>query len=104
DGLLPAQFRVSVGPVVSHVAPGQVLTMVGTPKPNGLVTIGQVASFYWWEWLLAVVVVLLPMLGYLAAYLWGRFRPPRLRLAPPPAAPHPAWGAPPPRPPPPGPP
>jgi signal peptidase I len=82
DGLLPAQFRVTGGPGASHLAPGQIVTMVGTTQPGGLVTVRQLASFSWWEWALVAFVVLLPMVGLLAGLLWRRVRPPRLGLAP----------------------
>ena len=85
DGLLPARFHVTVGPIVSHVAPGQVITMVGRPQASGLVAVGQTASFYWWEWALASFVVLLPMLGFLGTLAWGRLRSRRSR----PVDPHP---------------
>jgi hypothetical protein len=102
DGLLPAQFRVTVGPTVSHVAPGHLVTLVGSPPASGSVTVGQAASFYGWEWAVVVVLVLLPMIACLAAYLWGHLRPPGYGLAPfvappayRPAMARPAWPAPP---------
>jgi len=79
DGLLPARFHVIVGPIISHVAPGHVITMVGRAQASGLVAVGQTASFYWWEWALAAVVVLLPMLGFLGALAWSRLRSRRSR-------------------------
>ena len=79
DGLLPARFHVTVGPTVSHIAPGHVITLVGRPQASGLVAVGQTASFYWWEWAVAAFVVLLPMLGFLGALAWGRLRSRRSR-------------------------
>jgi signal peptidase I len=49
DGLLPAQFRVTGGPGASHLAPGQIVTMVGTTQPGGLVTVRQLASCSRWS-------------------------------------------------------
>jgi hypothetical protein len=79
DGLLPARFHVTVGPMVSHVAPGHVITLVGRPQASGLVAVGQTASFYWWEWALTAFVVLLPMIGFLGALGWSRLRSRRSR-------------------------
>jgi hypothetical protein len=82
DGLLPTQFRVTGAPVVSHVAPGQIVTITGMPHAGGLVSLRQLASFSLLQWAMVALVVLLPMLGLGARTVWGRLRPVRLTLMP----------------------
>jgi signal peptidase I len=81
-GLLPAQYRVTGAPVVSRVHPGQILTMTGSPTQGGVVSMRELVSFSSWQWALFALVVVLPMLGFLARFVWHRLHVPRLRLAP----------------------
>jgi hypothetical protein len=81
-GLLPAQYRVTGAPAVSRVKPGQIITMTGTPTHGGLVSMHELVSFSAWQWVLFALVVLLPMLGFLARFVWHRLHVPRLQLAP----------------------
>ncbi|MGH8918052.1 MAG: hypothetical protein ACRD0H_06890, partial [Actinomycetes bacterium] len=101
-GLLPAQFQATGGSMVTHVAPGQIVKLLGTPQRSGSVSVHQAASFFGWQWVVAAAIVLLPILGYLAKVMWTRMHPTRLgggasgladpsvrpaKPAPPPAAP-----------------
>jgi hypothetical protein len=81
-GLLPAQYRVTGAPVVSRVQPGQIMTMTGFPTRGGFVSMRELVSFSAWQWALFALVVLLPMLGFLARFVWYRLHMPRLQLAP----------------------
>ena len=82
DGLLPTQVRSTGGQTVSHLAPGQIVTITANPAPGGVVSVRQLVSFSWWQWALLAAVVLAPMVGLAARHLWLRIHPPRLRLAP----------------------
>jgi hypothetical protein len=81
-GLLPAQYRVTGAPVMHRVRPGQIVTMTGAPTHGSLVSMRELVSFSGWQWALFALVVLLPMLGCLARFVWHRLRAPRLQLAP----------------------
>jgi protein-S-isoprenylcysteine O-methyltransferase Ste14 len=78
DGLLPAQFKVTGAAAVSHVAPGQVVTIAAPGGASHLVSLRQLASFSSWQWAMVALVVLLPMLGLLVRLWWNRLH--RLRL------------------------
>lgn len=78
DGLLPAQFKVTEAAAVSHVAPGQVVTIAASGGASRLVSLRQQASFSSWQWAIVAMVVLLPMLGLLVRLCWNRLH--RLRL------------------------
>ncbi len=93
-GLLPAQYRVTGAPVVSRVRPGQIMTMTGTPNHGSLVSMHELVSFSAWQWALFALFVLLPMLGFLARFVWHRLHVPRPQLAPVVADPYGAPGHP----------
>ncbi len=81
-GLLPVQYRVTGAPVVSRVAPGQIVTMTGTPSHGTVVSMRELVSFSAWQWALFALVVLLPMLACLTRFAWVKLRGPRLLVAP----------------------
>jgi signal peptidase I len=82
DGLLPAQFRVTGAATVSHVAPGQIVTIGAKSGASHLVSLRQLASFSTWQWGMVALVVLLPMLGLLVRLSWNRLHPRRLESVP----------------------
>jgi signal peptidase I len=82
DGLLPAQFKVTGATAVSHVAPGQVVTIAAPGGASHLVSLRQLASFSSWQWAMVALVVLLPMLGLLVRLCWNRLHLLRLEAVP----------------------
>lgn len=88
DGLLPAQFRVTGAATVSHVAPGQIVTIVAAGGANRFVSLRQLASFSTWQWAMVALVVLLSMLGLVVRLSWNRLHPRRLESVPAMTPPH----------------
>jgi signal peptidase I len=65
-GLLPAQFRATQGQFRDFVSSGHRVVMTGRLQSDGQVHIQQLASFHFWGWAVVYVVVLLPMISYVA--------------------------------------
>ncbi len=68
-GLLPAQFGVPKGQVVSFVGSGQRTTLTGVVKEGHQLGLTQVASFHWWGWTIVGVVVSSPLIWYVVHLL-----------------------------------
>ena len=72
-GLLPAQFHAVHGTSVTHVAPGQTAIVSGPPAPNVGVPFRQFASLYWWEWLIGLAILLVPVISFIFDALWAKY-------------------------------
>jgi len=80
-GMLPARYLVTGGVPTNHVAPGQIVTLHALPAPGGAVSLQALVSLSGWQWALACLVVLLPMIVFLAKDLWRRLTPARRDVA-----------------------
>ena len=69
-GLLPVQLSVSGGTTLPHVSPGQVTRLV-THAPSPL-SLTETVSFSPWQWVLAALVIALPVLLLAFRMFWAR--------------------------------
>jgi len=81
-GLLPARYAVTGGVPIDQVAPGQIVTLRALPAPGGGVSLRALVSLSGWQWALAGLVVLLPIIVFVAKALWTRLVPARRRGVP----------------------
>jgi signal peptidase I len=65
-GLLPTQFRVVGGQVLGHLAPSQLHWLVGPSGAGRTFGIHQFVSIPTWGWGVALLIILSPILGFLA--------------------------------------
>ena len=63
-GLLPAQFAATHGATVPHVPSAHTALVQGPFLQDGMVHVSEIASLFWWEWVLVALVVFAPLLGY----------------------------------------
>jgi hypothetical protein len=64
-GILPTSFAAAHGETVAHVASTSSIQVTGPPTGHGYLVIRQAVSLPWWGWVLVVLVVASPLLGYL---------------------------------------
>jgi hypothetical protein len=63
-GLLPGKFAAEGGQTVSHVAPGQSISLTG-PAVSGVgVPYRVTASFFWTGWVIVTAALLLPVISF----------------------------------------
>ena len=60
-GLLPAQFHVVKGQVLSHLAPSQLHLISGPPTTRGYTVIHEWVSLTWWGWSVLGAAILYPL-------------------------------------------
>jgi signal peptidase len=63
-GLLPAQFQVGGGQFVDHVSSGHLVRLTGPRRAHNILDIHQWISLYWWGWMVVVLVVVSPLIGF----------------------------------------
>jgi len=81
-GLLPTRFTAGDAAPVD-IPSGHLFSAQARATPAAPLVVRQVAALSWWEWVVLVLVVLSPMLGYAARALWRRAGAhPRGSLAP----------------------
>jgi signal peptidase I len=70
-GLLPAQFDATGGATVGHVAPGGLASITAHLSATGHASVHQSISLFWWQWCLAALVVIAPMVIWVISLLWS---------------------------------
>jgi hypothetical protein len=71
-GLLPVRYAVTGGAPTDRVAAAEIVTLHALPGPGGRVALRVSASMPGWQWAVAGLIVLLPMITFLAEALRAR--------------------------------